>query len=365
MRHHAPEDGLTSGLTSGWPGGHDGGVRVVVVDPNLPLVAAELEAALAAAVPGSTVAWHPRFDAAAVAVDLRDAEVLVASRYTAALAPHSGALRLLQCPAAGVDGLDLAALPAGVGVARTGHHELAVAEHVLAGVVALRRRLREQDDALRGTGTWASPTYDASLPLPLGLAGARVGFVGFGAIGGACWRAFEALGALGAAVTGSGRVAPGSGLGWSGRTDGSDGAGGLDRLVSESDVLVLCAPLVPATKGLLDARVLALAPRGAVVVNVARGPLADEDALFEALAGGHLGGAVLDVWWSYPRGSAAGTTAVGAPGRRDWASLGGRVLASPHSSAVTRQVLLARVADVAENTRRALAGEALLNPVPR
>lgn len=363
MRHHAPEGGLTRQHAE--PHGHDGGVRVVVVDPNLPLVATELEAALAVAVPGSTVAWHPRFDPAAVARDLRGAEVLVASRYTAALAPDSAALRLLQCPAAGVDGLDLDALPAGVGVARTGHHELAVAEHVLAGVVALRRRLREQDDALRGAGAWASPTYDSSLPLPLGLAGARIGFVGFGAIGSACWRAFAALGAVGAAVTGSGHVDADSGLSWAGRTDGSDGAGGLDRLVAESGVLVLCAPLVPATKGLLDARVLALAPRGAVVVNVARGPLVEEDALFDALASGHLGGAVLDVWWSYPRGSAAGTAATGAPGRRDWACLGGRVLASPHSSAITRQVLLARVADVAENARRTLVGEPLLNPVPR
>ncbi len=340
-------------------------MRVVVVDPNLPLVRPELEAALHAAVPGGSAAWHPRFDAAAVARDLRGAEVLVTSRYTAALAPHSGALRLLQCPAAGVDGLDLDALPAGVGVARTGHHELAVAEHVLAGVVVLRRRLREQDDALRAEGVWASPTYDASLPLPLGLAGARVGFVGFGAIGRACWGAFAALGARGAAVTGSGVVDAGAGLSWAGRTDGADGAGGLDRLVAESDVLVVCAPLTALTAGLLDARLLALAPRGAVVVNVARGPLVDEDALFEALASGHLGGAVLDVWWSYPRGSTIGAGATGAPGRRDWASLGGAVLASPHSSAITRQVLLARVADVVENVRRTAAGEPLLTLVPR
>lgn len=362
MTHHAAGGGLTSGHGVR---GRMAGVRVVVVDPNLPLVREELEVALAAAVPGSSVAWHPRFDAAAVGRDLRGAEVLVASRYTAALVPDSGSLRLLQCPAAGVDGLDLGALPAGVGVASTGHHETSVAEHVLAGVVVLRRRLREQDAALRGEGLWRSPTYDAAVPLPLGLAGARVGFVGFGAIGAACWRAFAALGAVGAAVTGTGQVAGSGGLSWAGRADGADGSGGLDRLAAESDVLVLCAPLTLQTAGMLDARVLALAPRGAVVVNVARGPLVDEDALFEALASGHLGGAVIDVWWSYPRGSAPGATATGAPGRRDWASLGGAVLASPHSSAVTRQVLLARAADVVENVRRTAAGELLLSPVPR
>ncbi|MBC3762233.1 NAD(P)-dependent oxidoreductase [Quadrisphaera oryzae] len=344
-------------------------MRIVVIDPNLPAVAAELEAAVEAVAPGAQVAWHPRFDREAVARDLPGAEVLVASRYTASLVPWSTSLRLLQCPAAGLDAIDTGALPAGVLLANTGHHERSIAEHVLAGVVVLRRRVREQDVALRERGQWASSTFDASLPLPLGLDGARVGFVGFGAIGRACWAPFAALGATGAAVTGSGRLdAAEHGLAWAGGTDR------LDELVAGSDVVVLSAPLTPATTGLVDARLLALAPPGAVLVNVGRGPLVDEAALFEALRAGRLGGAVLDVWWSYPGGGAAGGSGgaaggapgpvTGAPGRCDWGSLP-NVVASPHSSGITRQTLLARVADVAENVRRLRAGEPLVNAVPR
>lgn len=345
-------------------------MRIVVIDPNLPAVAAELEAAVRAVAPEAEVAWHPRFDREAVARDLPGAEVLVASRYTASLVPLSSSLRLLQCPAAGLDAIDTAALPDGVLLANTGHHERSIAEHVLAGVVVLRRRVREQDVALRGRGEWASSTFDASLPLARGLDGARIGFVGFGAIGRACWAPFAALGATGAAVTGSGRLdAAQHGLEWAG---GVEEPGQLDRLVSTSDVVVLSAPLTPATTGLVDARLLALAPAGAVLVNVGRGPLVVEEALHEALASGRLGGAVLDVWWSYPGGGAAGGSGgtasagpvTGAPGRCDWGSLDA-VVASPHSSGITRQTLLARVADVAENVRRLRAGEPLVNAVPR
>ncbi len=346
-------------------------MRIVVVDANLPLVRTELEEAVAAAVPGASVAWHPRYDADAVARDLADAQVLVASRYTAALVPHSGSLRLLQCPAAGLDAIDLAALPGGVLLARTGHHERSIAEHVLAGVVVLRRGVREHDEALRLRGEWTGPTYEPGQPLPLGLEGALVGFVGFGAIGRAVWAPFAALGARGAAVTGSGDVdAAAHGLERAGRVD--DPVDGLDRLVAEADVLVVSAPLTPATTGMLDARVLALAKPGAVVVNVGRGPLVDEDALFDALASGRMGGAVLDVWWRYPRGGAPGGSATGAgagpvtgaPGRRPWGELT-NVVASPHSSGTTRQTFLARTRDVAENVRRLQAGEPLLNAVPR
>ncbi|TNM60728.1 hydroxyacid dehydrogenase, partial [Streptomyces sp. NP160] len=336
-------------------------MRIVVIDPNLPAVAAELEAAVRAVAPEAEVAWHPRFDRAAVARDLPGAEVLVASRYTASLVPMSSSLRLLQCPAAGLDAIDTAALPAGVLLANTGHHERSIAEHVLAGVVVLRRRVREQDVALRERGEWASSTFDASLPLPVGLDGARVGFAGFGAIGRACWAPLRALGAVGAAVTGSGRLdAAAHGLAWAG------GADRLDELVAGSDVVVLSAPLTDRTRGMVDARLLELAPSGAVLVNVGRGPLVVEEALFEALASGRLGGAVLDVWWSYPGGGAAGGSGAsgtgagagpvtGAPGRCDWGSLP-NVVASPHSSGITRQTLLARVADVAENVRRLRAG---------
>ena len=111
-----------------------GPVKIVVVDANLPAVRTELEAALP---PGTQVVWHRTYDAAAVAADLAGAEVLVSSRYTAALRGAAGALRLVQAPSAGVDGVDLASLPEGVPVANTFHHEESMAEQVVASVVVL------------------------------------------------------------------------------------------------------------------------------------------------------------------------------------------------------------------------------------
>jgi glyoxylate/hydroxypyruvate reductase len=69
----------------------------------------------------------------------------------------------------------------------------------------------------------------------------------------------------------------------------------MDELLPEVDAIVLCCPLTPQTQGLLDKRRLGLLPAGAIVVNIARGPVIEEASLIEALADGHLGGACLDV----------------------------------------------------------------------
>jgi phosphoglycerate dehydrogenase-like enzyme len=74
----------------------------------------------------------------------------------------------------------------------------------------------------------------------------------------------------------------------------------IDEVCAVSDALTLHAPLLPSTRGLLDARRIALMPRGAVVVNTARGGLIDEPALCQALAAGHLKGAALDVFAEEP-----------------------------------------------------------------
>ncbi|KAL2172771.1 hypothetical protein VTG60DRAFT_2590 [Thermothelomyces hinnuleus] len=76
---------------------------------------------------------------------------------------------------------------------------------------------------------------------------------------------------------------------------GDDGKDGLREFLRDQDVLVLAAPLTPETRGLIGGAELAALPRGAVVLNVARGPLLDERALAERLRSGHLAGAAIDV----------------------------------------------------------------------
>ena len=82
----------------------------------------------------------------------------------------------------------------------------------------------------------------------------------------------------------------------------------LDQMLPLCDAILIACALAPETKGLIDARRLHLMKPGALLINVARAAIVEEDALYAALKDGHLGGAALDVWWRYP--------SAGEPDRR-------------------------------------------------
>ena len=79
----------------------------------------------------------------------------------------------------------------------------------------------------------------------------------------------------------------------------------LHSLLPQANVLIICLPHTPETTGLIGERELALLPPGAVLVNVGRGPIVDEAALYHALREGTLRSAGLDVWYNYPADEAA------------------------------------------------------------
>jgi phosphoglycerate dehydrogenase-like enzyme len=325
-------------------------IRVVVADSNLSRMRAEFESRLPA---GSTVVWAVPTDAAAVAEAVTTADVLVSGSCTAVTVRSAQRLRLVHAAGAGTDGIDRSALPPGTRVARTFHHEDSMAEYIAAAAVVLRRGLLRQDAALR-EGRWLSPVH---APQETGwqptLAGATVGFVGFGHIGARAWQVMRAFGTRGVAVSRRGEVdAAAHGLEWTGSIDD------LPHLLDRSDVVVVAVPLGPATHGLLGEAELARLQPDSVLVNVGRGPVVDEDALYESLRSGRLGGAALDVWYSYP--SAPGE--VRQPSRHPFHQLP-NVLMTPHSSGLTRHTFSARAADIADNIRRLAAGEELTNLV--
>ena len=176
-----------------------------------------------------------------------------------------------------------------------GAYAAAVAEHVVALLLAAAKRLAE---CARAT-TWMKPELEG-----VALAGSTIGIVGAGAIGRETIRRLRPFDVQVVASTRSGAEVPGA--------DRSLGPDGLDELLERSDYVVLCAPLTPETTGLIGARELALLGPGGVLVNVARGALVDTEALVAALRGGRLGGAFLDVTdpeplpdghplWSEPR----------------------------------------------------------------
>ena len=321
-------------------------MRIVVADPNLLPHRDRFEAM---APPGSDICWP----ATGVPEDeLRDAEVFVGSRFTACMARTAEKLRLIHVAGAGTDKIDFAALPPDLLVANTFHHERSIGEYVAGAAVMLRRGFLTQDRALRD-GVWATAVYDRSLAQPPTLGDAHIGFVGFGHVGMRSWNLLRAFGCTAAAVTGSGTVGPGAGLTWAGDT------GQLDRLMSESDVVVVSAPLNAHTEGMIGAAQLdALGPDG-VLINVGRGPLVQERALYEALAGRVIAGAAIDVWYRYPNGENAC-----APSDLPFGELP-NVLMTPHSSGITADTFAGRVGDVTANITRLQRGEPLHNIVSR
>ncbi len=171
-----------------------------------------------------------------------------------------------------------------------------IGEHVLAGVLHLTRAL-DVADALRAERRWDQAAFGTAASRVREIGELRVLVVGTGGLGAEIGARFAALGAE---VTGLRRTPS------KGRPPGFTRVSGLDRLDEElrlSDVVVLAAALTDETRNVLDARRLALLPAGAIVANVSRGTLVDEEALIEALVSGRLRGAVLDVFAREPLAS--------------------------------------------------------------
>jgi glyoxylate/hydroxypyruvate reductase len=123
----------------------------------------------------------------------------------------------------------------------------------------------------------------------------------------------------------------------------------LPALLGEADFLVLCCPHTPETEGLIGAKELAALPRGAVLINIARGAVVDQPAMVEVLRSGQLGGAALDVFATEPL----------PPGDPLWTMP--NVLISPHSAS-TADTENQKLTDLfCENLKRYLASQPLLN----
>ncbi|HZD26128.1 MAG TPA: 2-hydroxyacid dehydrogenase, partial [Alphaproteobacteria bacterium] len=228
-------------------------------------------------------------EAEAVAAKFARAEVVISMSYDGGF-PPAPRLKLLQLPISGLDTVDLAAVPAGASVCNVYEHEIGIAEYVFAGMLAWTVDLTGRDARFR-TGDWGdSPRFGAP---PRGeLAGRTVGLLGYGNIGQAVARRALAFGMTVKAVTRNPRPLEPEPA-FLGPYEA------LDDVLSGADFLVVCCPLTEATRGLVGEAELMALPDGAVLINVARGAIVDEDALYRALQEGRLGGAVLDTWYQY------------------------------------------------------------------
>ncbi len=275
-------------------------------------------------------------DAKTAEAALAEAHVVVSAKLSRRQIRWCKQLRLLVCPAAGTDLIDRAALPADVLVVKGSGHEIPMAEYVIGCLVALRQHLFESDAALR-QGHWKYGFLGDSGTLDE-LHGSALGMIGFGGIGQAVARRARAFGMRCAALTlhPDATRAQAFGLEFLGPLAQ---AAEVDRLVSWCDALLLCCELSETTRGILDARRFGLMKRSAVVVNIARGPVASEKDFYDALASGRIAGAAIDVWYRYPPDSSF-------PSELPFQDLK-NVIMTPHSSAWTEGTKQRRVAAIA------------------
>lgn len=227
----------------------------------------------------------------------------------------------------------------------TGIHGPVVAEHAITVLLALAKRL-PQAMQYQAKHTWSQDQLWHERPRPREVADATVLVIGMGSIGREFTTRAQALGMKVLAI----RENPAKG------TDGADAVyspAEIDNVLPQADYILLCTPVTPATTGLINAARLSKMKSDAYLINVGRGPLIDEAAVFQALKDRRIGGAALDVFNEEP-----------LPADSPFWLLD-NLLITPHTAAVTERLWERHYRLIVENMKRFLSGEPLLNAVDK
>ena len=288
----------------------------------------------------SELVCHEQSTADQIVERLRGAQVAIVNKValnadTLAACPD---LKLILVSATGVNNIDLqAAGERGIVVCNCqAYGTPTVAQHTLMLLLALATRLPDYQAAV-ARGRWQESGQFCLLDFPIvELEGKTLGLLGHGELGGAVARLAEAFGM---------RVLLGQLPGRPARADRLP----LGELLPRVDALTLHCPLTEDTRGMLGAAELALMKPGAFLVNTARGGLVDEQALADALRGGHLGGAATDVLSVEPPRNGNPLLAPDIP----------RLIVTPHNAWGSREARQRIVGQLAENAEAWKAGRAL------
>jgi phosphoglycerate dehydrogenase-like enzyme len=278
---------------------------------------------------------------------IKDADVLVC--YTVAPEAIEAAthLKLIHSTGAGVDALLKAAGDSirkkGTPLANVGGYmAVGVAEHAMALVLASAKDVVNRSVSMR-EGEW--DTHNSIL-----LAGKTMGIVGLGRIGVEVAKRGRAFGMSIIAIKRDPGSKPEEGLG----LDFLGGFKDLDYVLKNSDFVVLCAPLTGETREMIGEKELRLMKPTAYLINIGRGMLTQDAALFRALKEGWIAGAGLDVWPSPPRDIIPSPSGVNKLRN---------VVASPHIAGITDQIVGESARTIAANVKRVYEGRTPVNLV--
>jgi len=255
-------------------------------------------------------------------------------------------LKFIQATSAGVDRFNFELLKERriVLASAKGCNAREVAEHALALMLALAKKIPSMDKTLK-SGKWIPWKSETMIG---DLEGKTVSIIGYGRIGRELAKFCKALGMKILAVKRT-SAAP------DGVAEFIGGVESLDYVLAKSDYVVITLPLTPQTRGLINEQRLRKMKRTAYLINVGRGPVIDEEALYKALTEGWIAGAGLDVWWEYP-------PSPNTPSKLGLHKLE-NVVASPHKGGWTPKAREKCIRFAAENVRRYVLGEKVLNVV--
>lgn len=285
-------------------------------------------------------AKHPDLQISATtdpgAPEIEEAQIILGPHLSEELVTNAKNLKAVACPLAGVNHLPLGLLEQkGVSLANAHANARYVAERTLALTLGFFGKLVPYHEELRNEKWHGFAIGESVLDSWDSLVGMRVAILGAGAIGTWIARLFSLfdctiVGYRRSSVT---PVAPYSEM-----------TGDMVEAVSGADVVICVLPLTDETRGIMDKKVFD-AMEGALFVNVGRGAVADEKALYDALSTGTLRGAAIDTWYNYP--GPGETTA--APANYPIHELD-NVLLSPHLGGYTPKAVAASVREIFEKT---------------
>ena len=276
------------------------------------------------------------------------ADIVIGISYNASL-PLTKALKLYHVPGAGYDGIDLASLPATAHLCNCFGHEQPIAEYVMAAILNRAIPISDADINLR-KGHWKYWAGGSGLKHQE-IAGMTIGLLGFGHIGKAIAKRAKAFEMT--VLVENRSVVPISTL-----VDAAYTLHDMDEFWTQADVVVSSLPLSDDTKGLVDQRAFDRMKKAAVIINVGRGPVIDESALYEALQSQKIAGAIIDTWYQYP----SEENPHPLPAQKPFHTLS-NIIMTPHMSGWTNGTITRRKQTIADNINRLARGEPLVNQI--
>ena len=263
--------------------------------------------------------------------------------------PETPKLKMFQIPWTGHDFCSPATMPAGIPVCNCFEHESTMAEYVMAAILEWTIGLRDMDRRFRAEGWGGRAPGEAVFHGE--VRGRTVGIIGYGHIGIEIASRAKAFGMriIGTRRTMQQTPAP---LDWLGTADC------LPKLLAESDFVVVACDLNDGTRGLIGKTELDAMKPNSVLINVARGLVVQEDALYAALNTKSIGGAIIDVWYNH----ISPKTPDVWPSNLPFHELD-NVILSPHESAAAPEQVARRWQFVATNINRPLLGKTPKNIV--